>query len=71
MVRIVDTTKKYGKWKKRFAILPKKFITSDSVIHIWLSSYQVRYYFRKPDCKYYLDRHTIKINEKIYIVLND
>lgn len=72
MIRIIDTAKKQEKWKTKFALLPKKFITCDNVIFIfiWLSRYQVRYFYDKPNDDYYLDHHSVRIDRKVYRVLH-
>ena len=68
MIRIIDTAKKQEKWKTKFALLPIKFITCDSVIFVWLSRYQLRYYYDRSNDDYYPDHHNVRIDGKVYRV---
>ena len=53
--------KRVGKeWRKYFAILPKKFVTSTEEIWIWLTFYEYRYN------RGLLDHYTVKIDNIIY-----
>lgn len=57
--------KRNGKeWRKYFAILPKKFVTSTEEIWIWLTFYE-RCYRHEGNCQF-LDRYTVKIDNIIY-----
>lgn len=57
--------KRVGKeWRKYFAILPKKFVTSTEEIWIWLTFYE-RCYRYEGNCQF-LDHYTVKIDNIIY-----